>query len=170
MNFTHSTVFVHIVPYLTDVGISATQAAFAIGFLTTASIGGRLLFGYLGDHMDKRYLLLVDYFLMATGVVILINVRDMKTVYLFIAFFGVGFGGNVPLMPAIRAQYFGRKDLGKIQGFMSPVIMIAGITGPILAGYLFDTTKTYHVAFMVPVILCIFAGILVLFAKPKRIQ
>lgn len=168
MNFTHSTIFVHIVPFLTDVGISSFKAAVTVGLLTTSSIAGRLLFGYMGDYVDKRYLLTVDYFLMATGVLILLNAHEMETVYAFIAFFGVGFGGNVPLMPAIRAQYFGRKDLGKIQGSMSPVIMTAGITGPMLAGYLFDTTGTYNIAFLLPITLCIFAGILVLFASPKK--
>jgi MFS family permease len=169
MSITHATVFVHAVPFLTDVGISMTTAAFSIGLLTVVSIAGRLSFGYLGDYIDKRYLLMTAYFLMATGVIILMNAREMKTVYLFIAFFGVGFGANVPLMPAIRAQYFGRKDLGKIQGSMSPITMLAGATGPILAGHIFDTTGSYNSAFMLTVGLCLFAGILILFARPKRI-
>jgi len=170
MSLTHSTVFVHAVPFLTDVGISMTTAAFSIGLLTVVSIAGRLSFGYLGDYIDKRYLLMTAYFLMAAGVVILMNAREMKTVYLFIAFFGVGFGANVPLMPAIRAQYFGRKDLGKIQGSMSPITMLAGATGPVLAGHLFDTTGTYNSAFMLTVLLCVFAGFLILFARPKRLR
>jgi len=72
-------------------------------------------------------------------------------------------------MPAIRAQYFGRKDLGKIQGSMSPITMLAGAIGPVLAGYLFDTTGSYNSAFMLTVVLCIFAGFLIFFARPKRL-
>lgn len=169
MSITHATVFVHAIPFLTDVGISMTKAAFSIGLLTVVSIAGRLSFGYLGDYIDKRYLLLIAYFLMAIGVIILMYAREMKTVYLFIAFFGVGFGGNVPLMPAIRAQYFGRKALGKIQGSMSPITMVAGATGPVLAGHLFDTTGSYNSAFLLTAVLCVFAGILILFARPKWI-
>ena len=70
-------------------------------------------------------------------------------VYLFIFLFGVGFGGTVPLMPAIRAEYFGRAALGKIQGFMNPVMMFAGAVGPIFAGYVFDTTGAYRISFLV---------------------
>ncbi|MCJ7774629.1 MAG: MFS transporter [Desulfobacterales bacterium] len=166
MSFTHSTLFVHTIPFLTDIGISTTKAALSIGFLTVVSIVGRLLFGYFGDYIDKRYLLMVAYSLMAIGVMILMHTREMKTVYLFIAFFGVGFGAHIPLMPAIRAQYFGRKDLGKIQGSMSPIIMVAGTTGPILAGHLFDTTGSYNSAFMLMALLCVIAGVLVFFAQP----
>lgn len=170
MSFTHSTVFVHTIPFLTDVGFSTATAALSIGLLTVVSIAGRLSFGYLGDHIDKRYLLMGAYFLMAIGVTILMHAREMKTVYLFIAFFGVGFGAHIPLMPAIRAQYFGRKDLGKIQGSMSPIIMIAGTTGPVLAGYLFDTTGSYNSAFILMALLCVFAGVLVFFARPMGRQ
>lgn len=45
---------------------------------------------------------------------------------LFIFLFGVGFGGNVPLMPAIRVEYFGRAAIGRIQGVMNLVMMFAG--------------------------------------------
>jgi sugar phosphate permease len=54
-SLSHSVVFVHAIPALTDAGISAELAAFSVGLLTVVSIAGRLSFGYLGDS-DKRYL------------------------------------------------------------------------------------------------------------------
>jgi MFS family permease len=92
----------------------------------------------------------------------------MGLVWLFLFLFGVGFGGNIPLMPAIRAEYFGRKALGKIQGFMNPVMMIAGATGPILAGHMFDTTGSYRSAFLVIGLLTFLAAVVIFFARPGR--
>lgn len=165
----HSVVFVHAVPALTDVGISMEKAAFAIGLLTLVSVVGRLSFGFLGDIITKRYLFMVSYSLMGTGVLILMNARTMPMVYLFIALFGVGFGGNVPLMAAIRAEYFGRLALGKIQGFMTPVTMLAGAIGPISAGYLFDTTGTYRLAFLLTGLATFLAAVVMFFARPARL-
>ena len=165
-SLSHSVVFVHAIPALTDAGISAELAAFSVGLLTVVSIAGRLSFGYLGDFVDKRYLFLIGYTLQGAGVLILMIAREMTTVYLFVAVFGVGFGSTVPLLASIRADYFGRAALGKIQGFMSPVTMVAGATGPVSAGYLFDTTGSYQTAFLAVGLLTIAGGFIILLAKP----
>jgi MFS family permease len=164
----HSTVIVHTVPALTDAGIPMETAALSIGMLTLVSVIGRLSFGFLGDHFTKRYLFMITYSLMGCGVLVLMDAQDMATVYLFIFLFGVGFGGNVPLMPAIRTEYFGRASLGKIQGFMNPVSMVAGAVGPIFAGYLFDSTGSYRTSFLITGLLTFGAVITMFFARPAQ--
>ena len=164
----HSTVTVHTVPALTDAGIPLEKAAFSIGLLTAVSIIGRLSFGYLGDYVTKRYLFMIAYSLTGMGLLVLMNVKTMGMAYLFIFLFGVGFGGTVPLMPAIRAEYFGVSALGKIQGFMNPVMMFAGAVGPIFAGYVFDTTGSYRISFMVTGLLTFCAVGAMFFARPSR--
>jgi MFS family permease len=164
----HSTVTVHTVPALTDAGIAPERAAISIGLLTLVSILGRLSFGYLGDIFNKRYLFMISYSMMGCGMLVLMNAKTMGMVWLFLFLFGVGFGGNIPLMPAIRAEYFGRKALGKIQGFMNPVMMIAGATGPVLTGHVFDTTGAYRSAFLVIGLLTFLAAVVIFFARPGR--
>jgi len=164
----HSTVTVHMVPALTDAGIPLEKAAFSIGLLTFVSIIGRLSFGYLGDYVTKRYLFMIAYTFTGMGLLVLMNAKTMPMVYLFIFLFGVGFGGTVPLMPAIRAEYFGLAALGKIQGFMNPVMMFAGAVGPIFAGYVFDTTGSYRISFMVTGLLTFCAVGAMFFARPSR--
>jgi MFS family permease len=166
----HSTVTVHMVPALTDAGIPVETAAVSIGLLTAVSIVGRLSFGFLGDYITKRYLFMVAYSMMGAGVLVLMDANSMNMVYLFIFLFGVGFGGTVPLMPAIRAEYFGRAALGKIQGFMNPVMMFAGAVGPIFAGYVFDTTGSYRISFMVTGVFTFCAVIAIFFARPAKPQ
>ena len=164
----HSTVTVHTVPALTDAGIAPERAAISIGLLTLVSIIGRLAFGYLGDFFSKRYLFMISYALMGCGMLVLMNAKTMGMVWLFLFLFGIGFGGNIPLMPAIRAEYFGRKSLGKIQGFMDPVMMAAGATGPIWTGYIFDSTGSYRLAFMTIGLLTFLAAVAMFFSRPKR--
>jgi len=166
----HSTVTVHTVPALTDAGIPVAKAAFSIGLLTLVSVIGRLSFGYLGDHITKRYLFMVAYALTGLGLLVLMNATTMGMVYLFIFLFGVGFGGTVPLMPAICAETFGLASLGKIQGFMNPVMMFAGAVGPIFAGSVFDATGSYRTSFLVTGLLSFCSAIAIFFARPARPQ
>jgi len=162
----HSTVTVHTVPALTDVGIPVKTAALSIGLLTLVSVIGRLSFGLLGDHMSKRYLFMIAYTLTGLGLLVLMNARTMPAVYLFIFLFGVGFGGTVPLMPAILADYFGVAAFGKIQGFMNPIMMSAGALGPIFAGSVFDATGSYRISFLVTGLLSFCSVVAIFFARP----
>jgi MFS family permease len=164
----HATVTVHTIPALTDAGIPAEKAAMSIGLLTLVSVVGRLLFGTLGDYWNKRYLFMASYTLMGGGLLVLMIADTMGLVWLFLVLFGIGFGGNIPLMPAIRAEYFGRKALGKIQGFMNPVLMFAGAAGPIIAGHVFDTTGSYRLAFLCIGSLTFLAAVFIFFARPGR--
>lgn len=167
-NISHSAVFVHAVPALTDAGITVEKAALAIGYLTTVSIIGRLGLGYLGDFIDKRYLFLISFALMGSGMLVLMNANTMTRVYIFITLFGIGFGSTVPIMAAMRAEYFGRAALGKIQGFMTPITMIAGALGPYMAGLVFDKTGTYKPAFLFIGLITFLGGVIMLFARPAR--
>ncbi len=165
----HSIVTVHSIPALTDVGISPEKAAFSLGLVTLMSIIGRLAFGGLGDHVDKRYLFFVAYIFKGLGILVLMDVKTMRDVYLFAALFGIGFGGSIPLGPAIRAQYFGSTAYGKISGFMTPIVMIGSFTGPVLAGYMFDVTGTYRTCFLGTAILVFLAAVTINFARPTKL-
>ena len=144
-----SAVIVHAVPALTDAGIPMATAAFSLGLVLAISIVGRLLFGYLGDRMEKRTLFMICYAMVSAGTLVLIAARTMPVTFLFIALFGIGYGGTIPLDPAIRAEYFGRTAFAKIQGIMSPLLMVSNAGGPIVAGYLFDVSGSYRSSFMI---------------------
>jgi MFS family permease len=144
-----SSVIVHAVPALTDAGLPLDIAALSLGLVLAISVVGRLLFGYLGDRMDKRTLFMICYAMVSAGTLVLIVARTMPLTFLFIALFGIGFGGTIPLDPAIRAEYFGRTAFAKIQGIMSPLLMVSSATGPILTGYLFDVSGSYHSSFLI---------------------
>ncbi len=164
----HAVVTVHTIPALTDAGMSAQTAAFAFGMVLFVSIAGRLLFGYLGDLLEIRHLFVAAYSLQAAGVLVLMNARDMAMVYLFIALFGVGFGGTVPLMPAIRRQYFGTKAFAKIQGFMTPIALIFSAAGPIAAGYVFDVSGSYCWGFLLVAMTMFIAALMLFLLRPAK--
>jgi MFS family permease len=165
-NLAQSVVIVHAVPALTDAGIPVAQAAFSLGLVTAVSIIGRLLFGYLGDLVEKKYLFMISYAMVSLGTLVLMVSKTLPMTYLFISLFGIGFGGTIPLDPAIRAEIFGRAAFAKIQGFMSPLIMLSGAVGPVLAGHLFDISGSYRSSFLITSLIA-FAAVGCAFFLPR---
>jgi len=45
-------------------------------------------------------------------------------------------------------QIFGIQNVGTILGYLSLFWAIGGVSGPILAGYVFDITKSHNIAFL----------------------
>jgi MFS family permease len=58
-------------------------------------------------------------------------------------------GGLASLQEPIRADYFGTKAFATIQGMSRSVTTAGTFMGPIIAGFLYDRTKSYTVAFTI---------------------
>jgi MFS family permease len=99
--------------------------------------------------VEKRFLFMICYAMVSAGTLVLMEARTMPVTFLFIALFGIGYGGTIPLDPAIRAEVFGRTAFAKIQGVMSPLLMVSSAAGPILAGHLFDVSGSYRSSFLI---------------------
>jgi MFS family permease len=162
-------IVVHEIPYLVDMGIEYETAANVLGTMILISIPGRLVLGWIGDRFDKRYLLLASNLLQGVGIWILINASSLGMVYLFVIIYGFGYGGAIPLSSALRADLFGRKMFATIGGIVTTITTVSTVAAPVLAGYLYDVSHSYHVAFyafMVMITLSGFAFLLV--RRPKR--
>ena len=68
-------------------------------------------------------------------------------------------------MYAIRGEYFGRQYFGTIMGFMDLVQMFGAVLGPVFAGWVFDVTGSYQLAFVVFAIASALATVLMLIAR-----
>ncbi len=163
-----SSIVIHEIPYLTDIGIPKVQAASVLALMVLVSIPGRLGFGWLGDRMSKKLLLFLCSLLQAVGIFFLIRTRTVSMAYLFVIAYGVGYGGCIPLPAALRGDLFGRTSFATINGVVTVVTMASGMAGPIVAGYLYDTTHSYTLAFYAFMIMVTVSGVLfLLIPKPK---
>ena len=161
-------VVLHSIPHLTDVGIPTVVAATATGAIGMASIVGRLSFGWFGDRFNKRHLLAIAFALEALGVLIFSNVSSTWHIIPFLAVFCLGYGGVQPLILAILADFFGRKNYGTIFGFHQFFRAFLQMTLPIVTGLVFDVTGSYRIAFLSFIILLAIGIVLMLIIKPPR--
>ncbi len=132
-------VILHIMPYLSSVGIPRSLSGMVAAALPVVSIFGRLSFGWFGDVYDKRYGLAVTLCLIGVGLMAFSFVQQGWLMFVFIISFSLGWGGSAVLSRTILREYFGRESFGKIVGITMGVGSIGGIIGPVLAGWTFDT-------------------------------
>ncbi len=167
-----SAIVVHQIPHLMDIGIEYETAASILGFMVLMSIPGRFIFGWLGDRFNKRVLLFISCVLQGIGIFIFINASTLPLLYLFVIVYGLGYGGAIPLTVALRADLFGRTNYATISGITMPLTMIGTVTAPLFAGYLYDTTQSYTLAFYVFIALIVLSGVCFLLiprtSQPKR--
>ena len=80
------------------------------------------------------------------------------------------FGMRISLLTAIPADLFAGRQFGAILGFTNGGGGLGGFIGPFLAGYLFDTTGNYTLAFAVSALAITGSAIAVWVAGPRNAQ
>jgi len=141
-----SAVVTHMLPYLSSVGLGRTTASLIASAVPLSSVLGRLSFGWLSDRIDRRRIMVGGYAMMSLGMLFLTLAAGGNPGLLvpFVALFSVGFGGNAIVRAAIVREYFGRRSFGTIHGFIMGVAVVGHLSGPPLAGWVFDTWRSYR--------------------------
>jgi len=61
-----------------------------------------------------------------------------------VIFLGLGVGFEFDLLAFLISRYFGQRHYGVIYGCFFTVIAFGGGLGPVVYGYAFDSTGSYH--------------------------
>jgi len=144
-----SAVLIHIMPYLSSKGIARPTAGMVAAAIPLFSVVGRFGFGWLGDIFDKRYMMAVALGLMGMGLLAFCYVQWRWAIPIFLLLFSPGCWGSMILTRTIQREYFGKKSFGKILGTMMGFASLGGILGPTLAGWVFDTQRSYDLIWIV---------------------
>ena len=92
-------------------------------------------------------------------------------IYVFAAFYGLAHGGFFTAISPIVAEYFGIRSHGVLFGLIVFSGCLGGSVGPILAGYIFDTTGGYSPAFWLSTLVALTGLGFIIFLKPvKKIE
>lgn len=141
------TVPLHIVVFGMDIGLSTMAAATILTVSQGASIVGRLTVGTLSDRLQTKhaYALCLMPLILSLGALQVIDAPWM--LYGVMAIYGFGHGGLFTVSSPAVAKYFGMRAHGAIFGTVLFFGTIGGALGPTLAGWVFDVTGSYALAF-----------------------
>ncbi len=137
-----------IVTYATDIGISVTAAALILTMCSIGGIAGSLLAWPITAKLDHKYTLLILIAGEALAMFLFIFTRSTWSFYAVAVIFGFSFGAASPVRMAMVPPLFGLKSIGTILGLATFAWSVGGIAGPFLAGYIFDLSRSYDVAFI----------------------
>jgi MFS transporter, OFA family, oxalate/formate antiporter len=141
-------IMVHIAPHATDIGISIFVAAMALSTIGCGSLLGRIAMGFVQDRIGAQRSMILCLITMGVCLFALPFISSDVAFFVFAILFGLAFGGDVPQVPAITVQCFGVASMGAIYAFVAGAVNILSSLGPLAAGYIFDVTHSYTIAFL----------------------
>ncbi|MGE5343673.1 MAG: CynX/NimT family MFS transporter [Candidatus Omnitrophota bacterium] len=156
----------HGMIHLMDVGISNDLAALSPGILLFASIGGRLLSGALGDHIEPRFIIMTGLMLTLIGCIALMNAVSPFLVYVYAVTVGLGFGLVYVCLFTMLGNYFGTVNIRSFLGFLIPIVTLFGASAPLVGGIIKDRTGSYAMALTGTVVIAAVGSLLLFFARP----
>ncbi len=164
--FSLVTVMVHIVIHATGLGISAVNAANILAIIGALFIAGVNVIGVTGDRLGNKSAFAISFMLMAIAFLWLLPARETWMLYLFAGIFGFAFGGMQVLFSPMVAELFGLRSHSVILATCNFAGAIGAVAGPILAGYIFDLTGSYALAFLICAIIATTGVIATLLLRP----
>jgi MFS transporter, OFA family, oxalate/formate antiporter len=151
--------------------LGAGTAAFAIPVGAAGSALGRFLSGWMSDHLGR---------VATVRTILVISMIAAPALYLFqsgaLAFFILlflvyyGYGTQLSVYTALAGDFYGPRHSAANYGVLLMAWGTAGIFGPILGGFVFDTYKSYEYAFYAAAVASLISLSLLTLAKPPTAE
>ena len=146
---------VNLPAMLADRGVDLARAAAAMGYLGISIIVGRLTIGALVDRFPAR--IVAPIYVLLPMVSCSMLAQGMAPVPA-IMLLGLSAGAEVDLLAYLTSRYFGMLHYAKIYGFGLSAFSAGAGVGPLIGGWVHDSTGSYVGA------LYLFAGLVVIAA------
>jgi len=162
---------IHVIPFLTDMGITRTTASNMMQMMVFLMIPSRFFGGIIADRVRKnrlQFLLVGTFLLQVIGISTFLLNQNLASVYVWLACHGLSSGTITPVVLLIVGRYFGRKSFGSIIGSMLAFIAPWGLLAPLYSGWVHDTTGSYINAFITFGALALFSTITMFFVRAPR--
>ncbi len=167
---THSGPIFHTVSYAVTCGIPLMAAVSIYSLEGLAGMGGRLVFGLLGDRFGAARTLVLA--LLAQAIVVLgyVFARKLGSFYAVASLFGFTYAGVMPLFAVIARENFPLRMMGTVIGGTTMASSVGMALGPVLGGLAYDAFSSYAWLFVGAFSLGIgaFASALAFLRLPQR--
>jgi MFS family permease len=156
----------HWAALLTDGGATAAQAALVLSIAGFAALVGKLSTGYLLDRFRANRATANLLLFCSLGFVLILTGHQWWLSVVSAVLIGAGMGAESDAVPYLLTRYFGLQRFSELYGYTWFVYAIAGATGPLVMGSVFDHTGSYRTVLVCSLGMVIGAAAL-FFALPK---
>ena len=162
------TVIQHLILFLHDQGYSAGYASRVMSVLLMASLVGRVIAGYSADCFRTKNVMAFFYLIAALCIPLLFLARRPAVAWGFAVVFGLAMGADYMLIPLVTAECFGTSGLGKLLALIIMGYSIGQWMGPVLAGRIFDATRSYDAAWAIMTLAGVLGAATIYAISPQR--
>lgn len=153
----------HLIPILTDAGVSRTNAALLSSLGGVAGIAGKLITGVLLDRFRPNWI--GGATLAAASLTFLFLMDGLRSPALIVAALmvnGYAAGTKTQITGYLTASYGGMKSFGVVYGVMAACMAAAAGLGPLVAGLVYDNLGGYGPFLLAGAIGCAFGGVMIM--------
>ena len=158
----------HLVPFVTDYGVSPTTAANMLALFGLMSLGGILVAGPISDIIGNKIPIAATFVLRLLFYAMIIKYQNPISFYIFAGGFGFTFLITAPLTATLAGRLYGFAHVGLISGFITTIHHLGGGFWAYMGGLLFDETGSYHITFVFSTILVVIALFCTMAVNEKR--
>ncbi|MGD9055718.1 MAG: MFS transporter [Desulfobacterales bacterium] len=158
----------HLVPFVTDYGVSPTTAANMMAWFGLLSMGGILIAGPASDLIGNKIPIALTFAVRLILFLMITQYPNPITFYIFAAGFGFTLMITAPLTTTLSGRLYGFTNVGVISGFITTIHHLGGGLWAFVGGVLFDITGSYQITFIFSAALAVIAIICSLAIKEKR--
>lgn len=147
-----------------------SNAAMLVSILAVANTLGRIFMGMLSDKIGRTQTLVLAIAIQTLNMVLFPMYTTMISFIGGAILAGIGYGALLSVFPSLTADYYGIKNYGSNFGVLFLAWGASGFMGPVMAGYIFDTTGSFGMAYMISAVMLVIAGIMALMVKPVDVE
>jgi MFS family permease len=157
----------HFILFLKDQGYSANQASRFFTALLVASLGGRVLVGYLADRFRKKNIMAFFYASLSAAILLLAFSHNPNAIWIFATIFGFSMGADYMLIPLVTAECFGTAALGKLLALIIMGYSLGQWGAPWVTGRIFDVRHSYELAWNIIAVAGLLGSAAILAVSPN---
>jgi len=141
-------VFAHLVRYATDAGIGRSAGVLAIALIGVTTTVGRIAVGPVSDWVGRVRTFAVSGAALGLSTAAMVLAPSGAVLLAAACLFGVAYAGSGGLVGAVAADLFGYRSINTVFAVLAISFGVGGLVSPPLAGWWFETTGSYDLAFV----------------------
>ena len=164
---------VHQTKYLTEIGFSATDAAWALGLVSLVAVPGQIALGHLSDRIGREWVWAIanaGFVVCWFALILLKDHPTMALLWVMVVAQGTLGYGLTSVMGAIPAEIFAGRHSGGIFGMVMLSGILGGAAGPWITGVVHDLTGGYAPAFWISLGLNLLSILAIWRAAPGKVR
>jgi MFS family permease len=139
---------VHIVAYCGDLGYGVAVGTQIIALMLGLGVVSRLASGAVADRIGAGPMLILGSSMQAAALLLYLFFNSKSSLYVISGLFGLFQGGIVPMYAVIIRKYLPPREAGIRISLVLMATVLGMACGGLAAGYIFDATGSYRLAFL----------------------